>query len=196
MNGLSRRAALAEILRERNDLIVVAGLGSPAYDLASIGNENLDFPMWGAMGGAAMVGLGIALAQPQRRVLVITGDGEMLMGIGSLATIAVQRPRNLRLVVMDNQQFGETGHQRTHTAFGTDLVAVARGCGIVHARSIFDANDLADLRRDIHALDDTLFAVVNISAQELPRVLPPRDGAYLAQRMRAALLGEADALET
>ena len=102
MSLLKRRDAVRELLRERGELIVVAGLGAPAYDLASCGDAPLDFPLWGAMGGAAMVGLGLALAQPQRTVLVLTGDGEMLMGLGSLATIAAQRPANLRIVVLDN----------------------------------------------------------------------------------------------
>lgn len=195
MNRLNRRDALREILRERGDLIVVTGLGSPAYDLASIGNAPLDFPLWGAMGGAAMVGLGLALAQPQHRVLVLTGDGEMLMGIGSLATIAAQRPRNLRIVVLDNERFGETGQQRTHTAMGTDLEMVARGCGIENTRTIRNAAELAALRQDIHSLDDVLCAVVKISPEELPRVLPPRDGAYLTHRLREALLGTERALE-
>src|SRR6516165_6599791 len=128
MSLLNRRDALRELLSEREKVIVVTGLGSTAYDLASCGNEPLDFPLWGAMGGAAMVGLGLALAQPERRVLVVTGDGEMLMGLGSLATIGAVRPSNLRLVVLDNERFGETGQQRTHTAMGTDLAAVARGC--------------------------------------------------------------------
>jgi thiamine pyrophosphate-dependent acetolactate synthase large subunit-like protein len=114
MSLLHRREAVRELLRERGELIVVAGLGAPAYDLASCGNQPLDFPLWGAMGGAAMVGLGLALAQPERKVLVLTGDGELLMGLGSLATIAAQRPANLRIVVLDNERYGETGQQRTH----------------------------------------------------------------------------------
>src|SRR5262245_55724569 len=125
MSLLKPREAVRELLRERGELIVVAGLGAPAYDLASCGNQPLDFPLWGAMGGAAMVGLGLALAQPERKVLVLTGDGELLMGLGSLATIAAQRPPNLRIVVLDNESYGETGQQRTHTAMGVDPAAVA-----------------------------------------------------------------------
>src|SRR5450755_3341678 len=121
MSLLHRRDALRELLLERKDMIIVTGLGSPAYDLASCGNDPLDFPLWGAMGGAAMVGLGIAVAQPAHKVMVLTGDGEMLMGLGSLATIATQHPPNLRIIVMDNERFGETGQQHTHTATGTDL---------------------------------------------------------------------------
>ena len=195
MSLLDRREALRALLRDREKLIVVAGLGAPAYDLAACGNEPLDFPLWGAMGGAAMVGLGLALAQPEHKVLVVTGDGEMLMGLGSLATIAAQRPANLRLVVLDNERFGETGRQPTHTALGTDLAAVAAGCGFHQVRTIRQASELEALRVDLHALDDLLLAVVKVSPEDLPRVLPPRDGAYLTHRLRAALLGTEHALE-
>ena len=195
MTQLNRREALRALLRDRERLIVVAGLGSAAYDLAACGDEPLDFPLWGAMGGAAMMGLGLALAQPERTVVVVTGDGEMLMGLGSLATIAAQRPANLRIVVMDNERYGETGQQETHTAMGTDLAAVASGCGFAHARTIRQTSELESLRQELHALDGPLLAVVKVSAEELPRVLPPRDGPYLTHRLRAALLGTERALE-
>ncbi len=126
---LRRREVAARLLADPGDLLVVAGLGSTAWDVTAAGDRPLNFPLWGAMGGAAMVGLGLALAQPQRRVLVITGDGELLMGIGSLATIAVQRPPNLAIVVFDNERYGETGMQATHTAHGVDLAGVAAACG-------------------------------------------------------------------
>jgi thiamine pyrophosphate-dependent acetolactate synthase large subunit-like protein len=195
MSLLNRRDAVRELLRERGALIVVAGLGAPAYDLASCGNQPLDFPLWGAMGGAAMVGPGLALAQPEQRVLVLTGDGEMLMGLGSLATIAAQRPPNLRIVVLDNECYGETGQQHTHTAMGADLAAVASACGIRHTRTVRQADELTSLRDDLHTCEDVVFAVVKIAPEELPRVLPPRDGPYLTQRLRAALLGVERALE-
>src|SRR5579885_3600783 len=136
MSLLNRREALRVLLQDRGDLLVIAGLGAPAYDLATCGVGPLDFPLWGAMGGAAMMGLGLALAQPTRTVVVVTGDGELLMGLGSLATIAAQRPANLRIVVLDNERYGETGQQRTHTAMTTDLAAVAAGCGFHHAHTI------------------------------------------------------------
>jgi thiamine pyrophosphate-dependent acetolactate synthase large subunit-like protein len=195
MSRLNRREVVRELLRERGDLLVVAGLGSPAYDLASCGNEPLDFPLWGAMGGAAMLGLGLALAQPARTVLALTGDGEMLMGLGSLATIAAQQPPNLRVVVLDNERYGETGQQRTHTALGVDLAAVAAGCGFPTVRTVRETSELALLREDIYGATGPCFAVVKIAPEELPRVLPPRDGPFLTQRMRAALLGAERALE-
>ncbi len=109
---LDRREAVATILGDRGDALVVTGLGAPTWDVASVGDSPLNFYLWGAMGGAAMLGLGLALAQRQRRVLVVTGDGEMLMGLGSLATIGPERPSNLSIVVLDNERYGETGMQR------------------------------------------------------------------------------------
>jgi thiamine pyrophosphate-dependent acetolactate synthase large subunit-like protein len=192
---LDRRAALGALLRDRGDLIVVAGLGAPAYDLAACGDNALDFPLWGAMGGATMVGLGLALAQPERRVLVVTGDGELLMGLGSLATIASQGPPNLRLVVLDNERYGETGQQPTHTAMGVDLAAVARACGVPHVRTVRRESELEELRVELHTAVGVMVAVLKVAPEGLPRVLPPRDGAYLTQRLRTALLGPARALE-
>src|SRR5512144_382903 len=134
---LERRAAMAALVKDRDDrMLVVPGLGSTTWDLAAAGDDPRNFYLWGAMGGAAMVGLGLALAQPDRRVMVVTGDGEMLMGIGSLASIAAVNPPNLRIVVMDNERYGETGQQPTATAMRTDLAAAARGCGIEHNRTI------------------------------------------------------------
>ena len=180
---MKRREVVKELLRNRGDLLVVAGLGSTAWDITAAGDSPLSFPMWGAMGQAAMIGLGLALAQPQRRVLVITGDGEMLMGMGSLATIGVQKPANLTVVVIDNERYGETGMQETHTAHGIDLNGVARACGL----KVVDFKALADA---IHSKNGPNFAVVKVDAEKIPLVLPPREGALLKARFRRALLGE------
>ncbi len=187
--SLNRREVVTALLADRRDLLVVAGLGATAWDIASIEDHPHDFPLWGAMGGAAMVGLGLAFAQPSRKVLVITGDGEMLMGMGSLATIAAARPRNLRVVVIDNESYAETGRQRTPTAFGADIAAIALACGFPHARTVRNADEIDPLRADIHQLDDLLLAVIKVALTDDPKALPPRDGAYLKNRMRAALLG-------
>ena len=192
---LARREVVAQLLRDRGELLVVAGLGATAWDVAAAGDHALDFPLWGAMGGAAMLGLGLALAQPTRTVLVLTGDGEQLMGLGALATIGVQRPRNLRIVVIDNQRYGETGQQSTHTAHGVDLAAVALACGFPHARTVREAGEIESLREDIHKRAELFLAVVKVAPGDDPKVLPPRDGAYLKQRFRLALLGERSALE-
>jgi thiamine pyrophosphate-dependent acetolactate synthase large subunit-like protein len=182
---LDRRAAVAALLRDPGDLLVVSGLGAPSYDVSAAGDRPLNFYLWGAMGGAAMVGLGIALAQRRRRVLVLTGDGDMLMGLGSLATIAAAGAPNLAIAVLDNGRFGETGAQRSHTALSTDLAAVAAGCGwsvTATARSMDEVELLRDrLRRE------PLFAVLRIAPEEQARHLPPRDGGYLADRFRRTL---------
>ena len=194
MSALDRRDAVAALLRNRDGLIVVAGLGSPAYDVAACGDDALDFPLWGGMGGAAMLGLGLALGQPDRNVLVATGDGEMLMGLGSLATIGAQSPAKLSIVVLDNELYGETGRQQTHTALGVDLAAVARACGLA-ARTVTQQSDVATLRDAIHAANGPLFAVLKVASDEVPRAFPPRNGAYLTNRTREALLGRNAALE-
>lgn len=182
--SLDRRAAVAALVREPGDMLVVAGLGSPAYDLAATGDRAENFYLWGAMGGAAMVGLGLALAQPRHRVLVVTGDGEALMGMGSLATIAAAGATNLAIAVLDNQRFGETGGQASHTGLGTDLAAVAAACGWKSARAR-TMEEVTVLRGRLRA--ERLFAVIEVSPAEVARVLPPRDGALLARRLRAAL---------
>ena len=187
---LHRRLVVSTLLADRKDLLVVGGLGSTAWDITAAGDSPLNFPMWGAMGTAAMFGLGLALAQPKRRVLVLTGDGEMLMGMGSLATIGVQRPRNLSVVVIDNERYGETGMQATHTAAGVDLAKVAQGCCFKIARQIRNAGQLAALRSAIHRSAGPLFAQVKVVAEKIPLVLPPRDGGILKSRFRKALLGE------
>lgn len=195
MSKLHRRDVVRELMQARGEMTVVAGLGAPAYDLAACGDEALNFYLWGAMGGAAMVGLGLALARPERKVLVLTGDGEMLMGLGSLATIGMQLPSNLCIVVLDNERYGETGQQTTHTAAGVDLAAIAAACGIPNVRTVRHSKELADLHHDLHSRPETVFAVVKVFPEDLPRVLPPRDGPSLTQRMRARLLGVERALE-
>jgi thiamine pyrophosphate-dependent acetolactate synthase large subunit-like protein len=185
---MKRREVVKKLLADRGDLLVVAGLGSTAWDCTAAGDSPLTFPMWGAMGQAAMMGLGLALAQPKRRVLVVTGDGEALMGLGALATIGVQKPPNLTVVVIDNERYGETGMQETHTARGVDLAAVARACGL----TVFD---FEHARRAIHGDSGPNFCVIKVEAEKVPLVLPPREGALLKTRFRRALLGEKADLE-
>jgi thiamine pyrophosphate-dependent acetolactate synthase large subunit-like protein len=185
---LERRAAMKILLADRpKNLFVVPGLGSTTWDAMAAGDDERNFYLWGAMGGAAMIGLGLALARPQLRVVVITGDGEMLMGLGSLATIGVQRPANLAIVVFDNGLYGETGGQPSHTQSGVDLVNVARGCGIERALEVRDETGLRELAALVRTCDCTLFARVAISPDEPPRVLPEKDGNAIKQRVRRAV---------
>ena len=165
----------------------MSGLGSPTSDLMAAGDHDLNCYLWGAMGSAAMMGLGLALAQPRRPVLALTGDGEMLMGFGALATIGQRRPPNLTVAVLDNEHYGETGMQPSHTAGGLRLDQVARDCGFPWSAEIRDLDALADLRSRLHAADGTAFAAIKVAADEPPRVLAPRDGVYVKQRFRARL---------
>jgi thiamine pyrophosphate-dependent acetolactate synthase large subunit-like protein len=186
---LDRRAVVRTLLGRRGHMLVVAGLGASAWDVAAAGDDPLNFTLWGAMGGAVPVGLGLALAQPSRRVLVITGDGEMLMGMGSLATVAIQRPPNLAIVVLDNERFGETGMQPTHTCGSVDLAAVAAAAGIPNCGTISDENGLNSALGQILDKNELTFFDIKVRAEKLPLVLPPKDGAYLKDRFRSALLG-------
>lgn len=187
MSALERRHVVKTLVADRGDLLVVAGLGSTAYDLFAAGDHPANFYLWGAMGGAAMIGLGLALAQPQRPVLVVTGDGEQLMGIGALATIGAQRPANLTVAVVDNERYGETGMQQSHTALGTDLVAVAKACGIAAASTIRSEAELAAFSKQLRRKAGPAFGLIKVSQENPPRVLPARDGVYLKNRFRQSL---------
>jgi len=186
---MHRRDVVRRLLEDRDGLLVVAGLGSTAWDCTAAGDSPLTFPLWGAMGLAATIGLGLALAQPARRVLVVTGDGEMLMGLGSLATIGVQRPGNLAIAVIDNERYGETGMQATHTAHGVDLAAIAKSCGFKFSKTLKNKKDIFKLRDDIHKRTGPLFAAIKVVEEKLPLVLPPHDGVLLKDRFRRAVLG-------
>ncbi len=188
--ALHRRDVVAALLAERGETLVVAGLGAPAWDVAAAGDSALDFPLWAAMGGAAMVGLGLALAQPTRRVLVVTGDGEMLMGLGSLATIAAQAPANLAICVLDNERYGETGMQATHTAADADLAAIAAACGVPLTATVRDDAGLGAAIAQLREAAGPVFVTIKVRAEDLPLVLPPRDPIRLKDRFREALLGD------
>ena len=186
--ALGRREVVKALLAERADMLVVSGLGSPSWDLAWTGDHELNFYLWGAMGSAVMVGLGLSMARPERRVMVITGDGEMLMGLGGLATVAVQAPRNLAIVVLDNERYGETGMQPTHTAFGVDLAALAAAAGMA-SREVRDEAGLGQAVRLAREAPGPVFIAVKIAAAKERLVLPMRDGVALKNRFRQALLG-------
>jgi thiamine pyrophosphate-dependent acetolactate synthase large subunit-like protein len=187
-NLLERRSVVNQLLAQRKDTIVVGGLGASTYDIAAAGDHDRNFYLWGAMGGAVMIGLGVALAQPTLPVVVITGDGEMLMGMGSLATVGLQKPGNLTIIVLDNEVYGETGGQASHTAGNVDLVGVARACGISDARSI---STMAEVEAFTPSMQDVVsgprFASIKIDSANLERVLASRDGSYIVTRIRGAL---------
>jgi thiamine pyrophosphate-dependent acetolactate synthase large subunit-like protein len=197
---LRRRPLVRKVLEgATDDLLVIAGLGSSNWDITEAGDRPLNMPLWGAMGATVAMGLGLAIAQPTRRVLVITGDGDMLMGMGSLATVATQQPHNLAICVLDNEKFGETGNQATHTSprnngptdsgAGADLSLIARGCGIADSAIVRDEGEVAQLVADLRRKAGPVFRVVKVIVEKLEFVMPPQDGAHLKDRFRQALLG-------
>jgi thiamine pyrophosphate-dependent acetolactate synthase large subunit-like protein len=187
-NLLDRRAVVKSLLADRNGAIAVGGLGASTYDIAAAGDHDRNFYLWGAMGGAVMIGLGLALAQPKLPVVVITGDGEMLMGLGSLATVGLQKPGNLSIVVLDNEAYGETGGQTSHTASAVNLVGVAQACGIADSSAL---ETMAEIEAFASSLQDVSagprFASVKIDAANLERVLSNRDGTFVLNRLRGSL---------
>jgi thiamine pyrophosphate-dependent acetolactate synthase large subunit-like protein len=188
---LDRREFVRQLLIDRGDLLVVGGLGSATYDIAAAGDHALNFYLWGAMGGTAMIGLGLALARPDRRIAVLTGDGDMLMGIGSLATVGVKQPNNLSIIVLDNAHYGETGMQASATQSGIDLVAVALACRFRQARRVSRIDETANVRALLHSGEGPILVSAHISAEDTPRVLPLRDGHTIKQRFIGALNGTA-----
>ena len=187
IGSLERRAVVARLLRDRDDLLVVTGLGSPSYDVHAAGDHDGNYYLWGAMGSAALVGLGLAQAKPDRTVMVVTGDGEQLMGLGGLATIAIAAPANLVIVVLDNGHYGETGMQRSHTGFG-NLASIASAAGFAEAATVTERAGLELAAQSIRerASGPRLF-VVKVKPENLPRSLPPRDGVHLKNRLRTHL---------
>lgn len=197
---LQRRPLVKQLLDGADDnLLVIAGLGSSNWDITAAGDRPLNMPLWGSMGAPVGMGLGLALAQPTKRVLVITGDGDMLMSLGSLATVATQMPENLAIVVLDNEKFGETGNQATHTSprnngptdsgAGTDLAMIARGCGIADSTTVREAGEVAELVKDVRTKKGPVFRLVKVMVEKLEFVMPPQDGAHLKDRFHQALLG-------
>jgi thiamine pyrophosphate-dependent acetolactate synthase large subunit-like protein len=199
---LQRRPLVKEILEGADDnLLVIAGLGSSNWDITAAGDRPLNMPLWGAMGAPVSMGLGLAIAQPTKRVLVITGDADMMMSLGSLATVATQQPDNLAICVLDNEKFGETGNQASHTSprnngptesgAGADLSAIAKGCGIADSGTVTGKADVARLVKDLRSKKGPVFRLVKVIVEKLEFVMPPQDGAHLKDRFRQALLGNA-----
>ena len=197
---LQRRPLVKKLLEGANDdLLVIAGLGSSNWDITEAGDRPLNMPLWGAMGAPICMGLGLAMAQPTKRVLVITGDADTMMNLGSLATVATQQPENLAIVVLDNEKYGETGNQASHTSprnngptdsgAGADLAMIARGCGIADSATVREASDVAQLVKDARGKKGPVFRLVKVMVEKLEFVMPPQDGAHLKDRFRQALLG-------
>ncbi|MAJ00735.1 MAG: aldehyde dehydrogenase [Nisaea sp.] len=193
---LDRREVLKQLITVRNGALVVTGLGSPVWDLSSIDERDENFHLWAGMGLASVTGLGLAMAQPDKSVWVVTGDGEMLMGVGSFATIAAKAPRNLTVIVLDNEHYGETGMQATHTGLGVDLAGMAAAAGFAKTLTVRTENDVSELMAAVQNGPFPLFAALKVKADNLPKKLSPRDGVHIKNRFRIALLGEQEAMNT
>jgi thiamine pyrophosphate-dependent acetolactate synthase large subunit-like protein len=187
---LDRCQAVPALIGRHEDFLIVTGLAGTARDIAALtGDSARSYTMAGAMGGAAMIGLGLALARPDQRVLVVTGDGELLMNIGALATIAVMNPANLAILCVDNGHYGETGYQKSHTSLGVDLEKIAIGSGIKATRTIGADDELADGARLLRAGNGTAFVVLRVKPTDPPAFKRNFDLAFCRNRFRTALLG-------
>ncbi|MEM7195810.1 MAG: thiamine pyrophosphate-dependent enzyme [Pseudomonadota bacterium] len=185
---MDRRAAVAKLLDARNDALVVSGLGSPSYDVYAHGDNDANYYLWGAMGGAALTGLGLAQAQPDKRVMVITGDGEMLMAFGSLPTIAVAAPLNLDIIVLDNHHYGETGMQKSHTGMGIDFSKIAMATGFADSGVLYNLCEVDTLCETLNSVSaGPRLYVLKVEAKNLQRALPPRDAVFIKNRFRSHL---------
>ena len=186
-NKIKRRPFVASLLKQRGNTLVVPGLGSPTWDIAAAGDSPEYLYSWGGMGLAVVTALGVALAQPDRRVLAITGDGEMMMGIGSLGVVADQAPKNLGILVLDNEHFGETGRQHGLTGSRTDMCKVAEGFGIAKTMLVTEESQVDALADLMFKEPGPTFALVKIAITEDPWALPVKDGSAIARRFRIAI---------
>lgn len=189
---LERRSAVKTLLGDTDGVLFVTGLAGAKGDVLEATGVDYPtvFPMGGAMGGAAAMGLGLALAQPDRRVVVVTGDGELLMNVGTLATIAILNPPNLAIVCVDNEHYGETGFQRSHTGLGVDLAMIAEGSGIQAVRTVREDGELAAAGALLREGNGTSFVLVKVAPSDPPMPPRSRDAAYNKNIFRQALLGK------
>ena len=191
MSGLLRREVVSELVKERKpDLLVLSGLGSSTWDLTAAGDCYQNFYFIGAMGMTVPTALGLALAREENRVLVITGDGDMLMSLGILATIGTQQPSNLAIAVLDNGIYGETGGQETATSGGTNLEMVAKGTGIKNSSTVVTKEELAKAKQEIINGTGPVFVNIKIAKEDLSLIMPPIDGITVTQRFRKSLIGK------
>ena len=189
---LDRRAAIPALIGRHEDFLIVSGLAGTARDVAALTDDGAHaYTMAGAMGGAVMIGLGLALARPERRVLAVTGDGELLMNVGALATIGILNPPNLAIVCVDNGHYGETGYQLSHTSLGVDLEKIAAGSGIKRTLTIAGEARLAEGARLIREGNGTSFVLLRVAPTDPPAYKRNFDLAACRHRFRAALLGAA-----
>ncbi|MEM7210825.1 MAG: thiamine pyrophosphate-dependent enzyme [Pseudomonadota bacterium] len=182
-NYLDRRAFTGAVLAGRGDALVLPGLGAPTWDCAAAGLTGEALHSWGGMGLSLATALGVAIAQPSRRVLCLTGDGEMMMGLGMLAVVGAEAPANLGILVVDNEHFGETGEQ-PGLAPTTDLCQIAQGAGIRHSIQVTAMEQVPDLIELLFHRPGPCFALAKIALGDYPLVMPEKHGPSIASAFR------------
>lgn len=190
LGNLDRCEAVPQLVGDPNDFLIIAGLAGTAKDTAHLCEPNANYyACAGVMGGAVSMGLGLALSQPERRVLVLTGDGELLMNVGSLATVALMAPPNISIVCVDNGHYGETGYQKSHTSLGVDLAKMASGAGIAEVRTVTQAEEIPEAAALIRRMDSPSFVLLKVKPTDPPKIRRSMDAAWSKHRFREALLG-------
>lgn len=185
---LERGDAVPKLIARHEDFLLISGLGGTAHDVGSVAGDSAHvFSCSGAMGAPCMMGLGLALAQPKKRVLVVTGDGDLLMNMGALCTISVVNPPNLAIVCVDNGHYGETGWQKSHTSLGVDLEKIAQGAGIRRTMTVAQESDLERGSRFIREGNSTGFLLLRVKPTEPPQFKRNLDAALCRTRFRRAL---------
>lgn len=189
---LERRDAVKKLIGDdSDDVLYVSGLAGTKDDiLATFGDVPRAFTLSGAMGAAAAMGLGLALAQPDRRVVVLTGDGELLMNVGTLATIGVMNPPNLSIVCVDNGHYGETGWQEGHTARGVDIAKMAEGGAIKNVRTVTEDSQIEEAAKMLRESNGTSFVLLKVAPTDAPKFFRSRDASWIKGKFREALLGK------
>ncbi len=185
---LERAKAVPALIGTPDEFLIISGLAGAARDVASL-TEDGDgaFIMAGAMGAAVMMGFGLVLARPERRVLVVTGDGELLMNVGALATVGIANPKNLSILCVDNGRYGETGLQRSHTSYGVDLEKIAAAAKIPATRTVWADAEIPDASRLLRESNSTAFVLLKVTAADAPPYRRSLDGALSRMRFKRAL---------
>ena len=186
---LDRSQAVPALIGRHEDFLHISGLAGAFYELNALTNQGSHlYALGGAMGAACMMGLGLALARPDKRILVTTGDGELLMSLGALTTIAVMNPPNLSILCVDNGHYVETGYQISHTSHGVDLEQIAQGAGIKQTRTVASEADIADGARILRQGNATAFVLLSVKPTDGPKTKANLDGAVCRELFRSALL--------